>query len=163
MSQSVLLPAGGKNQKSGDDEREAYAQGTKLSIIEDTKTVNEDDEQSDISADRVRLIENNIEKIPSLDAFHQQSFKTEQAGDMHGDLMDSIMKRASTLKQAEEEEAARRSQLQPTDSLINEKDEAPVIIDCDDEEFDDSAPIQVDYDDGEGGGEDEDQKMEEIQ
>lgn len=159
LSQSVLLPAGGKTQKTGDCDQDAYAKGTKLSIIEDTKTVNEDDEHSEISVENVNVIENNLEAVPGLDAFHQQSFKTEQAGDMHGDLMDSIMKRASTLKQAEEEDTLKRSKLQATDSMVNETDEVPIVLDCDDEDFDDSVPIQVDYDEADG----DDQKVEEIQ
>lgn len=49
LSQSVLLPVDGKKQKSGDGDQDAFVKGTKLSVIEDTKTVNEDDEQSDNS------------------------------------------------------------------------------------------------------------------
>lgn len=40
--------------------------------------------------------------------------------------------------------------------MFNETDEVPVVLDCDDEDFDNSAPIQVDYDDA---NDDEDQKM----
>lgn len=67
--------------------------------------------------------------------------------------MDSIMKRASTLKQAAEEESRKGSKI-VTDSLINEKDEAPVVVEMDDQE--DEKPIQIDYDD-------ENDDMEEIQ
>ena len=52
--------------------------------------------------------------------------------------MDSIMKRASTLKQAAEEESRKGSKI-VTDSLINEKDEAPVVVEMDDQE--DEKPI----------------------
>ena len=63
------------------------------------------------------------------------------------------MKRASTLKQAAEEESRKGSKI-VTDSLINEKDEAPVVVEMDDQE--DEKPIQIDYDD-------ENDDMEEIQ
>ena len=46
--------------------------------------------------------------------------------------------------------------------MVNEKDEAPVVLDCDDEDFDDSVPIQVDYDEEAGDAED-DTKVEEIE
>ena len=74
----MLLPANGKKQRAAEEDPDTYAKGTKLSMIEDTGTVNEDDEQSEtFSQEGGKVLENNMEKVPCLESFHQQSFKTE--------------------------------------------------------------------------------------